>query len=74
MLRLEGRFDGHQLRELAAAHAECADRVVVLDLSGVAYLGWEAARSLATLQRAGVALRGGSGFVRELLRTAGESA
>jgi anti-anti-sigma regulatory factor len=73
-LRLEGRIDAHHLRELAAAHAECADRQVVLDLSGVAYLAWDAARSLAALRRAGVALRGGSGFVRELLRTVEQSA
>jgi hypothetical protein len=46
----------------------------VLDLSGVAYLAWDAARSLAALRRAGVALRGGSGFVRELLRTVEQSA
>lgn len=72
-LHLEGRLDGRDLRELAAVRAECADRLVVLDLSGVAYLAWEAARSLAALRSAGDTVRGGSGFVRELLRSAEES-
>jgi RNA polymerase sigma-70 factor (ECF subfamily) len=45
---------------------------VELDLSGLAFVAWEAARGLAALRREGVGLRGGSGFVRELLRAAAD--
>lgn len=72
-LCLEGRLDSRHWGELAAARSECADRQVALDLSGVIYLGWDAARRLAALRREGVAVHGGSGFVRELLRSAGRS-
>jgi hypothetical protein len=69
-LRLEGRLDRSGWEALAAARADCADRLVALDLSGLAFVAWDAARSLAALRREGVGLRGASGFVRELLRTA----
>jgi hypothetical protein len=71
-LRLEGRLDRSEWDALAAARAECADRLVVIDLSGLAYLAWEEARRLVALRRAGVVVRGGSGFVRELLRSAAD--
>jgi hypothetical protein len=71
-LRLEGRLGGEDWSELAAARAECAGRLLELDLSGLAFVAWEAARGLAALRREGVGLRGGSGFVRELLRAAAE--
>jgi hypothetical protein len=72
-LRLEGRLDASDWDALAAVRAECASRLLVIDLSGLAYLAWEEARRLVALRREGVGVRGGSGFVRELLRSAEDS-
>jgi len=73
-LRLEGRLDESDWDALAAARGECSDRRVALDLSGLAFLAWDTAQRLVALRREGVDLLGGSGFVRELLRSAASEA
>ena len=70
MLHLEGRLDESDWDALAAVCRECSERGVALDLSGLAFVAWDTARRLVALRREGVELLGGSGFVRELLRSA----
>ncbi len=73
-LRLEGRLDASDWDALATVRGECSHRRVALDLSGLAFLAWDTAQRLVALRREGVGLRGGSGFVRELLRSAASEA
>jgi hypothetical protein len=67
-LSLEGRLAEREWTALCAAREACGDRLVVLELSGLRFLGREVARRLDAWRREGIGLCGGSGFIRELLR------
>jgi hypothetical protein len=67
-LSLEGRLAEREWQALEAARKACGERLVVLELSGLRFLGPGIARRLHAWRREGVGLCGGSGFIRELLR------
>jgi hypothetical protein len=68
-LRVEGRLVGRWVDEVARLYAEArrAAPVVGLDLTGVSFLDREAIGLLNSLRSEGVAVEGGSPFVREQL-------
>jgi anti-anti-sigma regulatory factor len=68
-LRLEGRLLEPWVGELLGAYREAASaRLLVLDLSGVTFVDAAGVACLRSLLAQGVALRGCSGFISELLK------
>jgi hypothetical protein len=69
ILRVEGRLVGRWVDEVARLYAEVrrAAPVVGLDLTGVSFLDGGAVELLRGLRNEGVAVEGGSPFVREQL-------
>jgi hypothetical protein len=70
---LEGHLTHASWAELDEVRAACGDRRLSIDLAGLLFVDPLPARRLAAWRHEGVQLRGGSGFVRELLRTAERS-
>jgi hypothetical protein len=69
---LEGHLSAAGWDALCEVRAACGGLPVAVDLGGLRFVDPEPARQLAAWRREGVRLRGGSGFVRELLRAADE--
>lgn len=66
-LRLEGRLTRHEVDLLRETLRSPANGVAVLDLTNLASVDEVGAAALVDLERGGLELRGGSGFVRRLL-------
>jgi ABC-type transporter Mla MlaB component len=67
-LRLEGRLTRYEIGLLRETLRSAPDGPPVIDLADLGFLDPEGAAALAELRRRGAELRGGSAFVRELLK------
>src|SRR5262245_35317373 len=68
VLRLEGRLSGPWVDELRRVLADCRERTLELDLSDVPFVDTIGTELLRRLLAEGVAFRGCSAYVLELLR------